>query len=393
MPRLQEPKAHEPIRRVETAKGNRYRAVLDVSAKGSPRKQVTRTFDSLQEARYFVTETRARIAAGTFSAPNKLTLRDLAEDWLQSRNDIRTKSLRGYADVLRPILVRLGHRPVQGLTRRDVDDLVKWLGSEGRKDGGGYGHRSIVYALGTLKQVLAYGVVIGVLPSNPAQGVKAPRRKKGDRKIVVPWEPDELLRFRAVADEQPLAGVWRLTLCGLRRSEVLGLSWDDVDFDAGTVHVGWSRVLVGDGRATERDDTKSRASERTIRPDDVHAGTMALLRVLRAQQAANQLGIGPAYANAERLVAVNELGEPLDPNTFSAQFAVLCDQAAVRRIGIHTVRHTVARIMHSVGVTPADAAAFLGHTLAVHLSVYVVLTQRGADAAGRALGAALAIGA
>ena len=397
MPRIPLPKKHEPIRLIESKTGPRYRVVMDVNQSGAPRKQVTKTFTdpeparALSAARKFVTETKNQVSNGTFTTPSKVTVRQLAEAWLKSKRDIRAKSVRGYADVLRPILKRLGNRQAQSVNRHDVESLVEWLSTDGGRDGHGYSHRTVVYALGALKQVMAFGVSSGVLASNPAKEVKPPRRKKGDRKVVTPWEPAELLRFRESADRDALAAAWRLSLCGLRRSEVLGLSWDDVDLDAGTVHVGWSRVLVGKGHM-ERDDTKSPASDRTIRPDDVHPGTMALLRALKAQQAADKLAVGPAYTNTDRLVVVSRLGEAISPSVYSAMFANLCRDAGVPKIGLHTVRHTVARIMHEAGVSPADAAAFLGHTLAVHLSVYVVLTQRGAQAAGRTLGKALAVG-
>lgn len=386
MPRIQHPKPHEPIREV----GTRYRVVLDIAPQGAKRKQVTRTFDDLKTARAFVTETRDRIGKGTFTAPSKVTLRELSERWLKSRRNIRAKSVNGYADVLRPILARLGDRPAQAINRAEVDDLVDWLATHGGRKGTGYSHRTIVYGLGTLKQVLAYGVKSDVLHTNVAQGVEAPRLKKGDRRIVTPWEPEEYLRFREVADADPLAAVWRLALCGLRRSEVLGLAWDDVDLERGTVHVGWSRVSIGNGE-TSRDDTKSAASDRTIRPDDVHPGTMAMLRQLKARQAEHRLGVGPAYGNGDiPLVAVDPLGLPLSPDAYSDRFAGLCREAGVPRIGVHAVRHTLARIMHESGISPGSAAKFLGHTLAVHLDVYVVMSDQSADAAGRGLGAALA---
>lgn len=280
MTRILEPKKSEPIRLIATQSGPRYRVVMTTSPQGAPRKQTTKTFNTLPEARRFVTDTRAALARGTFTAPSGVTLADLAAQWLKSKRDIRTKSLQGYETVLQPVLSRLGKRKAQSITRGDVDALVDWLIAHGGRAGTGYSHRSIVYTLGTLRQVLAYGVSSGILPSNPADGVKPPRKKKSDHKTVVPWELGELLQFRAVADSDEFAAAWRLTLCGLRRSEVLGLSWDEVDFEAGTVHVGWSRVQIGKG-LTERDDTKSAASDRTIRPDDVHPGTMAMLRTLK----------------------------------------------------------------------------------------------------------------
>jgi site-specific recombinase XerC len=231
--RVTQPRQDEPIRLVPTTKGTRYRVVIDTAPKGAPRKQVTRTYESLREARAFVTETRERLAKGTYLAPARITLRELTEDWLGTRRDVREVSLRGYRGVLDPILGQLGDRPAQSLTRRDVESLVDWMTTEGGARGKGWSQRSCVYALGALRQVLAYGVADGVLMNNAAEGVKAPRRRKGDRRSVAVWEAGDLLRFRAVADADPWAGAWRLTLAGLRRGEVLGMAWSCVNRGAG----------------------------------------------------------------------------------------------------------------------------------------------------------------
>jgi integrase len=101
----------------------------------------------------------------------------------------------------------------------------------------------------------------------------------------------------------------------------------------------------------------------------------------------------PARANDAGLTQFLSIGQSavLDGRgAYSDRFAVLSRQAGVPKLaGVHDVRHTLALIMHRNGVAPADAAALLGHTLAVHLSTYVPLTERGARTAASGLGAAL----
>lgn len=384
MARILYPKADEPIRLIETNSGQyRYRVTLDVAPKGAKRKQMTRTFDTLRDARAFVTATRDQINKGSFAAPSTVTVRLLAEDWLKSRRDIRAVSVMGYRSVLRPVLQRIGARPAQSITRTDVESVVEAL------RGQGLSQRTIVYTLGAVRQVFGYGVSTGVLVANPASDVKAPRRKKGDRKQVIPWEPADVETFRRDADADALAAAFRLTLCGLRRSEVLGLSWDAVDLEAGTVRVEHSRVLVGKGR-TERDDPKSDASERTVLIETIQPGTVALLRSMKARQAQDRLAVGPAYSNTDNLVVVDSLGRGVHPDAYTARFRALSRSATVREIGIHTVRHSLALTMHRAGVPPADAAALLGHTVTTHLSFYVPKTERGAASAAAVLGGALA---
>jgi integrase len=386
--RITFPREGEPIRLVSTAAGHRYRVVLDVAPKSARRKQVTRTFDTLQKARAFVNETRDRLAKGRYLAPSAVTVRALADEWLANRRDIREISVRGYRCVLEPVLRRLGAQPVQSITRADVEALVAWMETDGGQHGQGLSQRSIVYAVGALRQVFAYGLTTSALASNPVEHVKARRRRKGDRRESTVWESSELMAFRAVADTDELAAAWRLSLCGGRRSEVLGLSWKAVDLDAGIVRIEAGRVALSGGR-TALDDAKSEASYRDVPVEAMHAGTTAMLKALKAQQAADKLRAGTAY-DESGLVVVDALGRGIHPDAYSARFRALCKVAEVPRIRLHEIRHTVALTVHRAGVAPADAASLLGHTLATHLQFYVPRTKQGADHAADALGQALA---
>lgn len=146
--------------------------------------------------------------------------------------------------------------------------------------------------------------------------------------------------------------------------------------------------MLLDGHRTATDDPKSSASRRTVPVEDIQPGTVALLRALKARQAADKLRVGAAYTESG-YVLVDLLGVPVRPEAYSDRFAVLCRQAGVPVVGLHDVRHTLATIMHRAGLAPADAAALLGHTVAVHLATYVTPTQRGARAAASGLGAAI----
>jgi integrase len=89
-------------------------------------------------------------------------------------------------------------------------------------------------------------------------------------------------------------------------------------------------------------------------------------------------------------VVVDAYSEPVEPSWFSRRFAALQRAAGVPVIKAHSTRHTVAYLMHDNGVPAVRAAAWLGHQLAVHLSVYLFAREGGVDAAGVPLGRALA---
>ncbi len=387
--RISRPKEHEPIRLVETRGGYRYRCVVDAGdTPDGRRKQVTRTCATLTEAREWVAEVRSDVARGTYLTPDAETFDGLAGRWLKSRRDIRERTRLGYEQVLKPVRVRIGHRKAQELRRADVEALVSWMVTDGGQRGKGLAQRSIVYTLGAVSQVLAYGVAEGLLQANVAAGVKPPRRTRTDEREVAVWEPADLLAFRKVADADEWAAGWRLTLSGLRRSEVMGLRWPAVDMATGSVRVEAGRVLL-DGKRTATDDPKSAASWRAVDVESMHPGTVAILRTLKARQAADRLAAGEAYQESG-YVLVDALGTPARPEAYSDRFTELCKAAGVPRIRMHDVRHTLGLTMHRAGQAPADVAALLGHTLGTHLGVYVPRTERGAITAAHALGEVLA---
>jgi integrase len=289
MPRVTKPRPGEPIRLTRTSSGEtRYQVVLITSPSGAAkRQQVRRNFRTLAEARAFVDKTRSEVREGRFTASDATTLSELADQWLSTRRDIRAVSLEGYRQVLRPVLREHGDRRVQTITRAEIERWVEAWRVSGGVRGRGISHRSIVYTLGTLRQVLALGVAQGVLPralGNPAEGVKPPRKRAEDRSEVVVWSVAELARFLRVADTDEWAAAWRLTGCGLRRSEVLGLTWSAVDWESGSVEVRQGRVKTGRAKTTATDDPKSAASRRTVPVEAIHPGTIAALKALRSAQ-------------------------------------------------------------------------------------------------------------
>lgn len=390
MTRIAQPKPHEPIRLIETARGPRYRVVLDTAPKGTPRKQLTRTFDDLVAARRFVTETRVTLTNGSFTAPNKVTLTAVAEAWLADREaesqapgGIREVSVNGYRSALSGPLLHLGDRPIQSISRADIRGLIRTLATDGGCRERGFSHRTIVYALGTLRQVFAYALEAGLIAKNPTTGVKPPKRKAGDKKPIHIWTRADLARFRAHIDgctnpgEPWIRAAMRLTLCGLRRSEVLGLDWTNVDLDTGLIRIEQGRVKTGRGHATVRGDAKSDDSHRAVPVAAIHPGTKAALRDLWIAQGQPESG----------LVVIDINGDPIQPDAYSRKFRALSDAAGVPDLGsIHNVRHTVATALHDAGVQPRNAAALLGHKVTTHLAFYVPTTDTGAAEAAHVAG-------
>ena len=276
---------------------------------------------------------------------------------------------------------RLGHRITQSITREDIErDVRDWMLAEGRKRGGepgtGLGPRSVRLTLGRLKAALEMACEDGRLAANPTRYVRMPSQPKREGTT---WSEAELRRFLATADADRLAAAWRLALYGLRRGEVCGLRWEDVDLEAGTVKIGRARVLVN-GQVIVK-APKSERGYRTLPLDDVLA---AELRALRTRQAAERLAAGQAY-QASGYVVVGELGTEPSPEWFSDEFHRLSAAASVPRIRLHDGRHTVNSLLAAAGVPDHIRAAWCGHTVAVNVATYTHARPEDLAAAGAAL--------
>lgn len=226
------------------------------------------------------------------------------------------------------------------------------------------------------------------MPTNPAALARAPRAAHSDKgtREVLRWSPAEVAAFRQHVDAQPLtAEPWlrvgmRLTLCGLRRSEVLGLSWESVE--AGSVRVAASRVKTGQGNATALGPVKVSNSLRTVQADAIHPGTGAALRELWLTQGRPSSG----------LVVRDVSGEPVHPDVYSRRFRALCEAAGLPVLrSVHNVRHSLATALQAAGVPDHEGAALLGHDVATFRRFYLATDDDGAAAAAAVAGRLFAV--
>src|SRR4051794_32774120 len=224
----------------------------------------------------------------------------------------------------------------------------------GRRGGGGWSPRTVTLTLTVLGQAMDDAVREGLLARNVVRLVRRPRRSAPQPNT---WTPDEVTRFLGEARRHRLYAAWLLSLMGLRRGEVLGLRWEDLDLDASepTVTVRPTRVVVEAGRV-QASTPKTHRGTRQL-PLSLHAANA--LKDLRALQL-REHDLVPAKRPSGHVV-VDDVGDPLHPDTFSTEFHRLAERAGVPRIRLHDLRHTALTLMALQGVPMPVVAAWAGH--------------------------------
>ncbi|MDQ6784092.1 MAG: site-specific integrase, partial [Actinomycetota bacterium] len=270
----------------------------------------------------------------------------------------------------------VGHRPLAKLSPADAQAVVNAKLAEGLAP------RTVQYIHATLRASLAVACRWGLVSRNVATLVEPVRL---ERIPVVPFSPEEVPALIDAVTDDRLEAFYLVALAvGLRPSEALGLSWDDVDLDGGTVRV--RRTLARhDGRYVFT-QPKSRTSRRTIPLPDV---CVEALRAHRRRQGEERMAAGPLWDDWS-LVFTTPRGSPLSRTDVSRRFARLLERAGLPHRRLYDCRHTAASLLLAQGVAPRVVMETIGHssyalTMDTYTHVMPNLMRDAATAMDRAL--------
>lgn len=368
----------EPIRRVVLSDGSaRWRCVVDAgTARDGRRRQATRTFDTLKEARAFIASTRVAVNSGTYVGHVEATLQEYAQVWLESRRHaIRPMTLEGYRVALNRAFEQFGHRRLDQVSKTDLVALINTMRAGPRP----LAARSVNLTLGVLRQVFQAAVREGLLVRNPAQLVDLLPQPTQEMQS---WTQEEASVFLLATADHEWAGPFALSLSGLRRGEVLGMRWSDVVLDTARPHlvVRRSRVQLGhNGGGVSEGEPKSVRSRRVVplAPFAVDA-----LRSTQRLQDDNRRDLGDAYVE-DGFVCADASGRPPRPETYSNVFHRVAAAAGLRRVRLHDLRHTSVTLLLGAGIPVHVVASIHGHDPVITQRIYAH-TQHGEAVAAMA---------
>jgi integrase len=333
------------------------------------RKQITKGgFGTKKEAEQALSSVLTKLDQGAYVEATKETVATFMRRWLDSiRASVRPSTYAGYENLIDAHIVpKLGAVPLQRLTPAQLNSFYADLLAGGRRDGkGGLSPRTVFYAHATIRKALAEAVRWQMLPRNIAD-LATPPKQRTMRELHT-WSAAELGRFlEHIAGDRHYAGYYLAAFTGLRRGEVLGLRWRDVDLERGLLAV--VQTVISIDYAVHLSTPKTAASRRAVALDP---GTVEVLRAHRLRLVEERTALGLPWPSPDDLLFAEIDGRPLHPGQFSDRFDRLVKGASVPRVRFHDLRHTHASLMLTAGAHPKIVQERLGHAnITVTLQTY-----------------------
>lgn len=283
---------------------------------------------------------------------------DFMEDWLKViKNSVAVPTFASYSNMVKKIIVpyfRNKQVTLKELTAKDIQTFyLKQLERVSAS--------SVIHYHANIHKALKYAVKLDLISVNPADKVERPKK---DRFVGSFYDADEINKLFEVSKGSKLEiPILFGAFYGLRRSEVIGLKWNAIDFDQNTItiqHTVTTCDLDGKRVLVASDTTKTKSSRRTL---PLVPFMRDRLIELREQQMENRSLCGRSYIKDYLdYVCVNEIGELINPHYVTATFPKLLQAHGLRHIRFHDLRHSCASLLLANGVPMKQIQEWLGHS-------------------------------
>ncbi len=334
-------------------------AVVDVGNgdTGKRRQKWHGGFKTRREAELELADIVRSLDSNTYISPQRLTLAEFVRDeWLSTiRTQVKESTWDSYRRNLdNHVLPAIGAIPLQQVSTGHLNSLYRSLLGQGRRNGpgGALSAKTVRNIHGTVSKVLTDAADRGLVSRNIATTARPPRPRKTAAKQIQFWTPEELSTFLEFVRQDELYALWHLAaMTGMRRGELLGLRWSDVDLDAKRISVRQALVSV----AYELHVTTPKSHD--ARVIDLDPATIGVLRRHHDVQREQRPGDG----RDSTMVFGKADGSTIHPDVISQMFEKAVKRSGVRRIRLHDLRHTHATIGLRAGVPVKVMSERLGH--------------------------------
>ena len=330
----------------------------------------TKVFATKKAAQDWVTEQRTAVGTATWAPKSSQTFDEVADHWLKLREadpSIGPNTVRADRESLAYARRAFGAVPVQKLTPAALAD---WSASLTGKGGKALAPATKRRAIVRLKSVMAHAKRMRWLTYDPSADLESPEQKSVTATAAEDiWTPEQMGKFLDHVTAHRLGGCFALTLLGLRREEVGGLRWSDLDLETGALRIRQARVDVNG-----RDMIVATKTDRSARDLPLPPRELAMLKAMRAVHLRERLAVGRPLADGDLLLSRAD-GTPLPVREYSREFAAQRKAAGLKAITLGKLRHSNISRMRAAGIAADVVAAWHGHTERMTQAVYGRVTD------------------
>lgn len=335
----------------------KYTRSIKVSSKRAAEKELAK----------FVTE----VESGHYIDPSKLTFSQFVDRWIRdyAEKNLSPKTVQGYSRLLESrILPEFGHIKIDQIKPINIIDFYTKVKEGGRLDGkpGTISDNTLNHYHRILSAILQDAVEWQILSYNPVSRIKPPRFK---RKETPYYDEEQTSTLLQALESEPLKFKILVILAlftGLRRGELMGLEWKDIDFEKGTLSVlRSSQYVPGKGIITK--EPKNKTSKRNI---TIPPSIIVLLKQYKSVQNEERLKTGDLWQYSGRLFVTWD-GQPMHPDTPSRWFPKFLKRYNLDPLPFHGLRHTSATLLIAQGIPAKHISDRLGHAnIATTMDIY-----------------------
>lgn len=312
-----------------------------------------------EEARQKRRELLVKHESGRLIEAPRIKFEDWLNDWLEKHAKVRTEitTWENYDSVAKNhIIPAIGKITLAKLTTKHLQDMYTAKLVEGRKRGkGGLSPTTVRRMHHVCRASLNQAIKQGLLDRNVALAVSLPKMKRVEK---VPLSREQIRPFLKAAETERLyAAFYLLIATGMRRGEVLGLRWSDVDMDRGILFVRQSLRKTN----TQKQQFCAPKTAKSKRPLPIGKSVVGVLKQHQAKQAVEVEKAGEKYCNYN-LIFCREDGYPLYPDVLNGIMARVLRKANIPHTRVHDLRHTFTTLQAQGGTPIKTIQDLLGHT-------------------------------
>jgi len=343
-------------------KNNHYyiRYDLGKDSNGKRVQKVESGFDTKRQAEKALRERITELDNSFANKVERCTLEVYLKEWVESycKPRLARNTLNGYqVNIDKHIVPYIGSIPLYKLQPSDISNLYKKLSEKGLSS------TSILYVHNVLRKSLNCAVKQRVLTSNVINYVDAPLKAKFKAAVLSSDEISKLLDTTK-STEIYIPVLLAITL-GLRRGEILGLKWSDIDWQLKSISIQRTATFYKDEFVLS--DVKTQNSNRTLLLAD---SVISELNIHKDKQRIFAENFGAGF-NSENLVICRADGKPMTSSALNKHYKAALEQAGLPNIRFHDLRHTNATLMLKQNIPAKIVSSMLGHsTIAITLDTY-----------------------